>query len=160
MKIFFSPIFMLFLVIHFTCEARPIKPIPDELLIRAKREMNFKSDIKLPPLIATPAVKLVDDICRKKGCVVTGMYYKKKIYYDNRLRFKKDLVDRSIIYHELIHHIQRVRHGPTYNCKRWMLNEREAYKLQEKYLVEKGLKGAVDFKWILANIECPIKSQT
>lgn len=144
--------------LHTSSEARPIKPIPDELLIRAKREMNYKGEIKRPPIIRVSSSTLNDDVPNSNGLITMGMYHKKKIYIDKKLK-TRDLIHRSIIYHELVHHVQNERYGPTRDCRLWMRKEREAYRLQEKYLIEKGIKGVIDFKTILRNIECPSNAQ-
>ncbi len=143
---------------HAVCIARPIKPIPDELLIRAKREMNYKAELKLPPIIPTSSSALNDALQSRNGLVTMALYHKKKIYINKELKMN-DLIARSIMYHELVHHVQHMRYGPTTNCKLWMRKEREAYRLQEKYLMEKGLNRSAVFKKILKSIECPSKTQ-
>ena len=61
------------------------------------------------------------------------------VYIDEKLDVVNDIFDRSILLHELVHHVQAVRGRfdmGSSDCMRRNANEREAYALQNRYLME------------------------
>lgn len=105
-----------------------------ELFQQAKALMKYSKQVQPPETVAVSPSYIKKNMCPDTDtCEVTAFYYKEKVYYDNRLDMK-DPIDRSIIVHEYIHHIQRTIHGPTRDCLRWLKNEVEAYELQATYL--------------------------
>jgi hypothetical protein len=61
------------------------------------------------------------------------------VYLDEKLDVINNTFDRSILLHELVHHVQAVRGRfdmGSSDCVRRNSNEREAYALQNRYLME------------------------
>jgi hypothetical protein len=79
---------------------------------------------------------LVDTMCNGVDCSVAGMYlYGDSVYLDDRLDVENDPFHRSILLHELVHYVQRQsgRFTPP-SCATWLAAEREAYRLQARWL--------------------------
>ena len=61
------------------------------------------------------------------------------VYIDEKLDVANNTFDRSILLHELVHHMQAVSgrfHPGASDCARRNAAEREAYALQNRYLME------------------------
>jgi hypothetical protein len=61
------------------------------------------------------------------------------VYLDEKLDVANNTFDRSILLHELVHHMQAVSgrfHPGASDCARNNAAEREAYALQNRYLME------------------------
>ena len=59
----------------------------------------------------------------------------------DELNIEHDLYDRSILLHELVHHVQHVnaKFGELHtSCERRAVAEQEAYALQNRYLTTSG----------------------
>lgn len=65
-------------------------------------------------------------------------------------------VSQSYLVHELVHHAQLFS-GKTYACSQ--AKEREAYELQNRWLVEHGESPIVSEDWIANIAECKAKTQ-
>jgi len=65
-------------------------------------------------------------------------------------------VSKSYLVHELVHHAQLFS-GKTYPCPE--AKEREAYTLQNKWLLEHGESPIVDEDWIANISECKVSSR-
>jgi hypothetical protein len=93
--------------------------------------------------IAPPAVQFVpqQEIARAacgQACGVRAYYDPGKgVFLDEELRPNDDVVARSILFHELVHHVQhhRNRYSDLPECERFRFREREAYSLQNQYLL-------------------------
>jgi len=82
----------------------------------------------------------------KGTCSVLGHYAGgRQIYLDDRLKPLKNLFDRSVLLHEVVHYLQSLE-GSHYvdpadtgddaqKCRLWYQREREAYAIQEAYLI-------------------------
>lgn len=125
----------------------------NELFAQAKKMMNFDKPIDLPTLFPVPQSYLKERFCSEDFC--SAIYYKEQIIYDNRLVLR-DPVHRSIILHELVHHIQRIKHGPTRSCELWFKNEIEAYDIQSKYLKQQKVSTDV-IKDVFDSLKCPAR---
>ena len=98
-----------------------------------------------PELIYLPTPELNELAC-KGTCSVLGHYAGgRQIYLDDRLKPLKNLFDRSVLMHEVIHYLQGLE-GSHYvdpadtaddaqKCRLWYKREREAYAIQEAYLI-------------------------
>jgi hypothetical protein len=90
----------------------------------------------LPTVQLVPHQFLVDTMCGGVECPVAGMYlYGEAIYLDDRLDVENNPFHRSILLHELVHYTQR-QSGlfTSLSCATWLAAEREAYRLQARWL--------------------------
>ena len=98
-----------------------------------------------PEVIYLPTPELNRLAC-KGTCSVLGHYAGgRQIYLDDRLQPLKNLFDRSVLLHEVVHYLQGLQ-GSHYvdpadtgddaeKCRLWYQREREAYAIQEAYLI-------------------------
>lgn len=90
-----------------------------------------------PPVNFVPLETMQKMVC-KRACPVKAFYKPGEgVYMDQALDVKDDTYSRSILLHELVHHLQHVNGRfadlPT-TCERWQAREVEAYEIQHKYL--------------------------
>ena len=124
------------------------------MLEQAKFLMKYKGDINLPSMIPKTERELKHIFCPGQECSVSAIYDKGVVFYDNRIDYKNNIIDRSIIIHELIHHIQAKKYGLTYECDMWYHKERQAYKLQADYLRSRGINPSF-VNDVTASLQCP-----
>lgn len=71
-------------------------------------------------------------------CAVRAFYTPEKgVYIDEKLNLADDYYARSVLMHELVHHLQHVAgrfEDLDTPCRRWKAKEVEAYEIQHKYL--------------------------
>jgi hypothetical protein len=97
-----------------------------------------------PPTVApevhrVPQAEIGERFCRTP-CAIRAIYDPTLgVYLDEKLDVVNNIFDRSILLHELVHHVQAVRgrfdQGSS-DCMRRNANEQEAYSLQNRYLME------------------------
>ena len=104
------------------------------LMSEAKRLMKTKEDIPFPEIHPASLEYLKSLVCtQNQYCPVSAVYTDNKIYYKQDLDMSSP-VTKSIFVHEFIHHIQANTGFKAYDCNLWYSNEKEAYRLQAKYL--------------------------
>ena len=94
-----------------------------------------------PPAIhRMPRAELEAMVCRS-ACGVKGFYLKDNgVYLDQSLDLEHDVKARSILLHELVHHVQGVtgKFDAMPGCHAWYAKEFEAYSIQNSYLRREG----------------------
>jgi hypothetical protein len=112
--------------------------VPDanmiSLMAEAKRLMKTKADIPFPEIYPASVEYLKSLVCNGSSyCPVNAVYYNNKIYYKQDMDLNSHF-SKSILVHEFIHHIQAKSGFVATDCNIWYSNEKEAYRLQAKYL--------------------------
>jgi hypothetical protein len=93
-----------------------------------------------PVVMALSAEELQRRVC-KGPCAIWAWYAPDRtIYIDARLNPQRNMFARSIIVHELVHHVQRVEKGPAVGCEDWTAREREAFLVQSAWLKSQGVR--------------------
>lgn len=100
-----------------------------------------KPDV-LPVISYLPTSELKQLACHS-DCYVLGHYHGGQIIYlDNKLKPETNLFDRSVLLHELVHYLQynfepKIETVQTEKekCTLWYKREREAYAIQDAYLM-------------------------
>lgn len=102
--------------------------------------MMGQAPLDPPRVEALAPAELQQRVCSSK-CQVFAWYSPEgTIYLDNRLDLKGNVYSRSILVHELVHHIQRLRTGRrAQNCADWANRERQAYAIQAHWLRLRGI---------------------
>lgn len=74
----------------------------------------------------------------KVSLMVQGSYIPttSTVLLNESLDWENDVIDRSVLLHEVVHHVQFYAAQEMYECK--AAKEREAYAIQEAYLKENG----------------------
>lgn len=93
-----------------------------------------------PRVQALEPAKLQRRVCGNKCRVFAWYSPEGTIYLDKRLDLKRNVFARSILVHELMHHIQRMRTGHrAQNCPEWSAREHRAYAVQSHWLKMRGV---------------------
>lgn len=103
---------------------------------------KYSSPDKLPTVSFLPSAELSRLACNSK-CLVLGHYQGGEIIYlDEKLQPEKNLFDRSVLLHELVHYLQysseqhsETPQTPQEKCVLWYKREREAYAIQDAFLM-------------------------
>jgi len=95
-----------------------------------------------PEIHIVPHAVIEEKICRGQCTRIKAFYHPDwGVYVDESLDLAGDAFDRSILLHELMHHVQHVVGAyemlPS-DCERRNAEEQEAYKIQNKYLAAIG----------------------
>lgn len=130
-----------------------INPTAVSLLEQAKKFMKFTGEVDMPTIVSSSQHDLKQMYCPGRDCSVSAMYDSGTIYLDKDIDYN-NLIDKSIILHELVHHVQWTKYGSTLDCQRWFTNEREAYKIQAKYLKSKKIDPFFITDTV-TNLKCP-----
>lgn len=90
-----------------------------------------------PEVSFLPLAMMQQMIC-KRACPVKAFYKPGEgVFIDEKIDVKDDIYSRSVLLHELVHHLQH-ESGKFDNldtpCHRWQAREVEAYEIQHKYL--------------------------
>ena len=91
----------------------------------------------LPEIHQAPLAEIQQQFCH--GTCSAQAFYKPEsgIFIDEAFDLEKDQFARSVLLHELVHHLQRVsgtfQKMPS-QCDRWYAAERQAYEIQNRYL--------------------------
>lgn len=123
-------------------ETHELLPVVFRTIHRLSR---YAPPAEYPELIYLPTPELNRLAC-KGTCSVLGHFAGgRQIYLDDRLQPLKNLFDRSVLLHEMVHYLQGLE-GSHYvdpadtgddaeKCRLWYKREREAYAIQEAYLI-------------------------
>jgi hypothetical protein len=133
--------FLLFATVAASCFGQSKKQTamsPDagmvSLMNEAKQLMRYRDEIALPDIQPATEQYLKSLVCEGiKYCPVSAVYFNNTVYYKQDLNLN-DTLTKSILIHEFIHHIQANSGFLGTNCNVWYGNEKEAYRLQAKYL--------------------------
>ena len=102
---------------------------------------TYPEPFHLPPVHLKPLAELQSMVC-KGPCGLRGFYLPRKgVFLNETLDLRSDVIARSVLLHELVHHVQELsgRFDILPNpCDRWWSREREAYEIQNAYLRENG----------------------
>ena len=96
-----------------------------------------EAEIAPPAVHSVPQAEIAQAVCGRP-CMVRAYYLPEKgIFLDAALSPAEDVVARSILFHEIVHHVQhlRNRYSDQPECDRLKNREREAYVLQNQYLL-------------------------
>jgi hypothetical protein len=93
----------------------------------------------MPQVHQVPQSEIQAKFCRGP-CRIPAAYDPiEGVFLDEKLDPSRNTFDRSILLHELVHHLQSVSGRfdlMSSRCMRWNVAEQEAYALQNRYLME------------------------
>lgn len=124
-----------------------------QLLDEAKGLTGYNKQIPLPKIVILSTSELQKEYCNGSKCEVSAFQRGGTVFLDQQIRVD-NVIDRSIIVHEFVHYIQRLRVGDTYTCEMWYQKEREAYKLQADYLKKFSVSDA-PIRNVIPKLKCP-----
>jgi hypothetical protein len=111
-------------------------------LLRAIHSISgYPVPASLPELHVLPLEQLQGRVC-SWACPVKAFYLRGEgVFIEQSLGFRIDAKARSILLHELVHHVQNLstRFDALSSCDAWYAREREAYEIQNEYLRMEGV---------------------
>ena len=109
-----------------------------ELFTAIRLISAYPSPAVLPEVHSLPQSEIQRRLCDSRPCRVKAYYHPDSgVIVDDSLDFWNDPFDRSILLHELVHHLQKTTgkyETVTSFCSRRISEELEAYELQNRYL--------------------------
>lgn len=112
-----------------------------ELMAAIKLLSGYPIPDQLPDVHIVPPAQIQQMLC-KGSCGIKAFYLPGKgVFISDAVGSLKDTFTRSVLLHELVHHVQHVTGRfeiiPDH-CDRWFSKEREAYQVQNAYLQQEG----------------------
>lgn len=108
-----------------------------QLLVSINGISGYPASRDLPQIRQMPLTEIQARFCNGP-CRVQAYYQPGEgIFIDEAFDLTNDEFARSVLLHELVHHVQRVSgkfQGIPSQCDRWYAAEREAYAIQNLYL--------------------------
>jgi hypothetical protein len=109
-----------------------------ELFAAIRLISAYPSPAVLPEVHALPQSEIQRRLCNSRPCRVKAYYHPDSgVIVDETLDLQNDPFDRSILLHELVHHLQKTTGKyqvvPSF-CSRRISEELEAYEIQNRYL--------------------------
>jgi hypothetical protein len=103
---------------------------------------GYPSPDGLPQIQRVAVAEMQQKICGGRSCAVKAFYHPEwGVYVDEALDIQNNAFDRSILLHELVHHLQKTTGKfdavPNF-CIRRHAQELEAYAIQNRYLAYQG----------------------
>ncbi len=116
-----------------------------ELLIELFRAIHAISGYPMPANLPDIHVVSIEQLQRRIcswSCPVKAFYLRGEgVFIEQSLNFHADAKARSILLHELVHHVQNLsaRFDKLSSCEAWYAREHEAYQIQNEYLRSEGV---------------------
>lgn len=111
-----------------------------ELFTAIRLVSGYPGPATLPEVHAVSRAEMQREVCGGRACAVKAYYHPDRgVYVDAALDLAGDPFDRSILLHELVHHLQKTTgkfDGVPSFCNRRNAQELEAYEIQNRYLSE------------------------
>lgn len=118
-------------------DAAPLASLLRELFTAFQLVSGHALPERPPEVHLVPQRTLQETFCQSP-CLVRAAYQPELgVFIDERLHVVRDPYERSILPHELVHHLQATSGlfvGNLSECERATLDEREAYDVQNHYL--------------------------
>lgn len=93
-----------------------------------------------PRIVEVEPAILQQKACGGKCKVIAWFGPDATIYIDKRMDPENNIMARSIVLHELVHHVQYKLTGHMADgCDQWLARERQAYDIQARWLFEYGV---------------------
>lgn len=109
-----------------------------ELFTAIRLVSAYPAPAVLPEVHAVPQSEIQRVLCDGRPCRIKAYYHPDwGVVIDDSLDIQNDPFDRSILLHELVHHLQKTTgkfEVVTSFCNRRISEELEAYEIQNRYL--------------------------
>ena len=109
-----------------------------ELFAAIRLVSAYPAPADMPEVNAVPKAEIQRRLCDSRPCNIKAFYHPEwGVVVDETLDLQNDPFDRSILLHELVHHLQKTTgkyEVVTSFCSRRISEELEAYEIQNRYL--------------------------
>lgn len=116
------------------------------------------AEMNLPQVQRLPASELQQRVCGGPCHVMAWYGPDSIIYLDSRLDLDRNVFARSVLVHELTHHVQRHQKGPASGCADWLERERQAFAVQTQWLRANGVRPPPLMQRV-ASLQCQDRGQ-
>jgi hypothetical protein len=117
--------------------AAEVSTLIAELFVTIQLLSDYRIPASKPQVSFVPLTTMQKMVC-KSDCAIKGFYLPAKgVFIDEKLNMRDDVYSRSVLLHELVHHLQHVSgkfEDLATPCLRWQAKEVEAYSIQRRYL--------------------------
>lgn len=125
------------------------------LLLFIQSQLGLFNPIEPPHIEFMPVAAIAEVACEQPCGEIRGWTPPgETVYLSNELSINRDMFDRSIILHELVHYVQykhQLMNMPS-DCLTWKAREAQAYQLQFNWLQEHKVKyNSLSLKLTLQN---------
>ncbi len=113
-----------------------IHEVVASLFLIVSQLTGYPAPRAMPDIHLLSPLRLQEELCQGP-CGVFAYYLDDRgVFIRDDLDVVNDLKSRSILLHELVHHLQREndRFAAMGSCERWYAREEEAYRMQNAYL--------------------------
>lgn len=118
-------------------DAAPLYSLLTELFTAIQLVSSYGLPERMPEVHFVPQQTIQEKFCNGP-CRVRAAYQPEMgVYIDERLDVVRNTYERSILVHELVHHLQATSglfDTAMSECERATRDEREAYEIQNRYL--------------------------
>lgn len=124
-----------------------IDELIQRLLTSIRTLSHYDVEVEAPNVRRLPLTEIHHLLCGRP-CTMRAAYVPGDgLYIDEAMRPLTNQYEQSILFHELVHHVQDMTasHNEHDECRRWQRREVEAYALQNNFLFELGLSSHVIF---------------
>lgn len=123
-----------------------------ELFAAIRLLSGYPIPANLPEVHLVSETEMQQKVCSGRPCRVKAFYHPDwGVFIDEKLDLQDDVFDRSILLHELIHHLQKTTgkfDSVASLCSKRTAQELEAYEIQNRYLsAESASRRAVVVGW-------------
>jgi len=118
-----------------------LRELTQRMLVAIEAWSPYETDVSVPVVTAMPLRDMQQRLCGGP-CAIRAAYVPGEgVYIDAAMRPLTNRYHQSILFHELVHHVQfeNGSHAGHADCHRWGKRETEAYALQNLYLFALGL---------------------
>jgi hypothetical protein len=96
--------------------------------------------VEAPRIVEIEPAVLQQKACGGSCKVIAWYGPDATIYLDRRMDPENNIMARSILLHELVHHVQfKLARHMAAGCDQWLMRERQAYEVQARWLFEYGV---------------------
>jgi hypothetical protein len=118
-------------------DAGEVSSMVTELFVTIQLLSGYPVPEHNPQVSFVPLAQMQSMVC-KRPCAVKAFYKPEQgVFIDEKIDVKDDVYSRSVLLHELVHHLQHLSgkfEALDTPCHRWQAKEVEAYEIQHKYL--------------------------
>jgi hypothetical protein len=123
-----------------------------ELFAAIRLVSGYPGPETLPEVHVVPRAALEREVCGGRSCGVKAYYHPERgVFVDEALDLRGNAFDRSVLLHELVHHLQKTTgkfDAVAGLCYRRNAQELEAYEIQNRYLSrQQASRRAVAVGW-------------
>lgn len=118
-------------------DAAPLSSLLTELFTAIQLVSGYPLPERMPEVHFVPQQVIQQKFCNGPCRVPAAYHTEEGVYFDESLDLVRNSYNRSILVHELVHHLQAssgLFNSNMSECQRITRDEREAYDIQNRYL--------------------------